>query len=202
MRRSLAVILLTLPLLVGAEEPAHQPGRLDAYINELEDPHRDAWQEPARVVGALRLRPGMIVVDVGAGTGYFARRFAVAVRPGGKVIALDTEPGMLAELTRRAQGLDDIETRQVAPDDPGLAPASVDLIFICNTGHHLPDRVHYYAKLREALRKGGRLVLVDFYKRKLPVGPPVDHKLSRETTQHEAEAAGFRLLRAHGFLPY
>src|SRR5262249_24872394 len=155
------------------------------------------WQQPARVVTALKLRPGMVVADVGAGTGYFARRFAAAVRPGGKVIALDTEPGMLAELTRRAEGAGDIETRQVAPERPGLAPASVALIFICTTGHHLPDRVHYYAKLREALRKGGRLVLVDFYKRQLPVGPPVDHKLSRETTQKEAEAAGFRLLRAH-----
>ena len=95
-----------------------------------------------------------------------------------------------------------IETRRVAPDDPGLAPASVDVVFICDTGHHLPDRVRYYRRLREALRPGGRLVLIDFYKTKLPVGPPPERKISRRATEREAEAAGFRLVQSHLFLPY
>jgi SAM-dependent methyltransferase len=144
----------------------------------------------------------MIVADLGAGTGYFARRIAPAVAPGGKVLALDTDEGMLKELKRRAAGIDNVETRRVAPDDPGLARGSVDLIFICNTGHHLPDRVSYYTKLREALRPGGRLVIVDFYRTQLPVGPPKERKLSRRATQREAERAGFRLVQLHNFLPY
>jgi len=139
---------------------------------------------------------------VGAGTGYFARRFAAAVGPTGKVLALDIEPEMLEELRRRAPDATNIETRRAEPADPGLAPASVDVVFICDTGHHLHDRVRYYGKLRRALRRGGRLVLVDFYKRPLPVGPPVQEKLSRAETQREAEAAGFRLRASHTFLTH
>jgi arsenite methyltransferase len=204
--RRLVLLALALPLLVAAEEPHehhhHPPADLKAYVAELEDPGRDAWQQPDRVVAALALRPGMAVADVGAGTGYFTRRFASAVAPGGRVLALDTEDGMLAELRRRAPDTPGIETRRVPPDHPGLAPASVDLVFICNTGHHLPDRVRYYGRLREALRPGGRLVLVDFHKRALPVGPPPERKLSRDETLAEAERSGFRLAREHEFLPY
>jgi len=195
MRRTAATLLVLVAAAAGA-------GRFDGYFAELEAPDRARWQQPERVVGALRLRPGMTVADVGAGTGYFARRFAAAVGPQGKVLALDTEQEMLDELRRRAPDATNIELRRVAPDDPGLAPASVDLIFICNTGHHLHDRVRYYATLHRALRRGGRLALVDFAKRPLPVGPPVKEKLSRAETQREAEAAGFRLRAAHTFLPY
>jgi len=193
--RGAAVALLLLATAASA-------GRFDAYFAELESPDRAGWQPPARVVGTLGLRAGMTVADVGAGTGYFARRFAAAVGPTGKVLALDIEPEMLEELRRRAPDATNIETRRAEPADPGLAPASVDVVFICDTGHHLHDRVRYYGKLRRALRRGGRLVLVDFYKRPLPVGPPVQEKLSRAETQREAEAAGFRLRASHTFLTH
>ncbi len=194
MRRAAALLVL-----VAAAASA---GRFDRYFAELEAPDRALWQRPERVVATLRLRPGMTIADVGAGTGYFARRFAAAVGARGRVLALDTEQDMLDELRRRAPEAANIEPRRVAPGDPGLAPASVDLVFVCNTGHHLPDRVRYYARLRRALRRHGRLVLVDFYRRKLPVGPPVEEKVSRAETLREAGAAGFRLRASHDFLPY
>jgi arsenite methyltransferase len=194
-----AAVVLLLGVLAGN---AGATGRLDAYFAELEAPDRARWQQPERVVSVLGLRRGMVIADVGAGTGYFTRRFAAAVGPKGRVLALDIEPGMLEELRRRAPEAKNIETRQVAPDDPGLAPRSVDRIFVCNTGHHLPDRVRYYAKLRRALRPGGRLVLVDFYRRDLPLGPPTKEKVSRAQTLREARAAGFRLHASHAFLPY
>jgi ubiquinone/menaquinone biosynthesis C-methylase UbiE len=200
--RAAVLVAALCPLLAAADHPHGAPGRLDAYVAELEAPDRVRWQQPERVIEALRLRPGMVIADVGAGTGYFARRLAAAVAPSGKVLALDIEPALLDELRRRAGDTGNIETRQVAPDDPGLAPASVDLVFICNTAHHLPDRVRYYAKLRRALRPGGRLVLIDFYRRALPLGPPVERKVSRRQTLREAEAAGFRLRGSHTFLPY
>jgi ubiquinone/menaquinone biosynthesis C-methylase UbiE len=187
-------------LLAGAAGAV--AGRLDGYFAELESPDRARWQEPERVVATLRLRPGMTVADVGAGTGYFSRRLAAAVGPHGKVLALDVEPEMLAELRRLAPDATNIETRQVTPDDPGLAAHSVDLVFVCDTGHHLPDRVHYYGKLRRALRPRGHLVLIDFYRRPLPVGPPVAEKVSAATTEHEAEEAGFRRIASYHFLPY
>jgi ubiquinone/menaquinone biosynthesis C-methylase UbiE len=194
-----AAIVLLLTIFAGS---AGATGRLDAYIAELESADRARWQQPERVVAALRLRRGMVVADVGAGTGYFSRRFAAAIGPKGRVIALDIEAGMLEELRRRALDARNLETRTVAPDDPKLAPHSVDLIFVCNTGHHLPDRVRYYGKLRRALRPAGRLVLIDFYRRELPIGPPVAEKVSRAQTLSEAQAAGFRLRASPAFLPY
>jgi ubiquinone/menaquinone biosynthesis C-methylase UbiE len=191
-----AVALLVFAVAIG------DYGRLATYIGELESPDRARWQQPERVIETLHLEPGMTIADLGAGTGYFARRLAAAVGAKGKVLALDVEPEMLEELRRRAPGVENIETRTVAPGDPGLAPRSVDLAFICNTGHHLPDRARYYAKLCRALRPGGRLVLVDFHRRELPVGPPVAEKVSRAETLREAEAAGFTLRASHDFLPY
>ena len=177
-------------------------GRFDAYFAELESPARARWQQPERVLKTLRLQPGMAIADVGAGTGYFTRRFAAAVGPKGRVLALDTEQEMLDELHRRSPKAANIELRRVEPDDPGLAPGSVELVFICNTSHHLPDREQYYAKLRRALRAGGRLVVIDFAKRPLPIGPPVAEKVSREDAQREVEKAGFTLRATHDFLPH
>ena len=193
---------IAVALLLVVAGTAGATGRLDAYVAELESADRARWQQPERVVAALRLRRGMMVADVGAGTGYFARRFAAAIGPKGKVIAVDIEAGMLEELRRRALDARNVETRTVPPDDPKLAPHSVDLVFVCNTGHHLPDRVRYYGKLRRALRPNGRLVLIDFYRRELPVGPPVKEKITRVQTLWEAQAAGFRLRTSHAFLPY
>ncbi len=194
--RTAAIVLLALVVTAGAA------GRFDGYFAELESPERNAWQLPERVIATLHLRPGMTIVDVGAGTGYFTRRLATAVGPEGKVLALDIQPAMLDELRRRTPKAQNIETRLVAPNDPGLEPASADLVFVCNTGHHLADRVRYYGKLRDALRPGGRLVLIDFDKRPLPVGPPVEEKVSEADTRNEAEAAGFRLRASHTFLPH
>lgn len=195
MTRLAALLLVALPTLGMA-------GPFDAYFAELESPERAAWQKPDRVVQTLHLRPGMTIADVGAGTGYFARRFAAAVGPKGRVLALDVQPEMLTELRRRAPDATNIETRRTDPNDPGLAPRSVDMVFICDTGHHLPDRIRYYGKLRDALRPRGRLVLIDFHRRPLPVGPPVAEKVSREDTITEAQSAGFRLIASHDFLPY
>src|SRR6185503_21320138 len=131
------MLRVTVFFLAGLVGAAGGADRLAAYIAELEAPERAEWQQPDRVVETLALRPGMAIADVGAGTGYFTRRFAAAVGARGKVLALDVEQGMLDELRRRAPDAANIETRRVAPDDPGLAAGSVDLVFVCNTGHHL-----------------------------------------------------------------
>lgn len=195
MRTATAAFIILIATVAGA-------GRFDAYFAELESPERARWQQPERVLKTLRLQPGMAIADVGAGTGYFTRRFAAAVGAKGRVLALDTEQEMLDELHRRSPKAANIELRRVEPDDPGLAPGGVELVFICNTSHHLPDREQYYAKLRRALGAGGRLVVIDFEKRPLPVGPPVAEKVSREDAQREIEKAGFTLRAAYTFLPH
>src|SRR5207249_4628871 len=155
------------------------------------DPGRDEWQKPEGVVAALGLRPGMIVADLGAGTGYFERYLAKAVAPGGIVLAVDTEPVMVLHIGRRAAGggLDNVVPVLAEPDDPFLPRGKVDRVLIVDTYHHVDDRLEYFRRLRGGLAPGGRVAVIDFHKRPLPVGPPVEHKLAREFVVDEMKQA-------------
>ncbi len=174
----------------------HHPSSAE-YANVLEDPSRDAWQKPHEVVMALGLKPAETIADIGAGTGYFARRFA---NHAGKVYAVDIDPKLLEIVRKEAPA--NLETVLAAPDDPRLPEQSVDTIFICDVLHHIENRPAYYPKLAKALKPGGRIVIIDFYKKDLPVGPPATMKLSDEEVIGELRQAGFRLTKRGEFLPY
>lgn len=208
--------LSSVPVLVAAgatvlaaqTAPTHHAadrlhGDPKAYMAALDDPARDAWQKPHEVVAALRLSEGQRVADIGAGSGYFALRFAHQVGSAGRVFAVDISRDMVAEVRRRAAeaGLRGVEAILAKPDDPLLPDGSVDLVFICDTWHHIEQREAYLTRLRRALAPGGRLAIVDFHK-EAPVGPPAGMKLAREEVLAEAERAGFRLETEHTFLPH
>lgn len=206
-----AAWLLAMTLLAGGLAAAqipnqehHPPQTIGRYIQILEAPSRDAWQQPKKVMLTLALKPGERVTDLGSGPGYFTLRFARAVGPTGKVYAVDISRGMLDYLEKqaRANHLTNIQTILAEPHNPRLPPASVNLIFICDTLHHIPDRPTYYPLLFRALKPGGRLVNIDFYKRSLPVGPPVHMKIAKTQMIREAEAAGFHLIHEYNFLKY
>lgn len=129
----------------------------------LDDPARDAWQCPERVIAALELTPAMTVADVGAGTGYFAVRLARAV-PEGTVIATDVEPDMVRYLNERAglDGLTNLRATEGAEASSALAAQSVDRILVVHVWHHLVDRVACARELAAALSPGGRLYIVEF----------------------------------------
>jgi hypothetical protein len=78
----------------------------------------------------------------------------------------------------------------------------VDTIFICDVLHHIGKRPAYYEKLLTALKPGGRIVIIDFYKRELPVGPPVSMKLSEDQVIAEMKQAGLALTSKESFLPH
>lgn len=171
----------------------HRHGFADAerFAEVFDDPARDEWQRPADVIALLELKPGMTVVDLGAGTGYFEPHLSAAVGPRGRVLALDVEPNMVAYMEKRfaKSGLANVEARRVAPDDPGLAPASVDRILIVDTWHHVDERESYAARLREILRPGGAVLIVDFTPES-PHGPPARMRLSPERVRAELSAGG------------
>jgi len=175
-----------------------------AYIAMLEDPKRDVYQKPAEVVAALALKPGEVVADVGAGSGYFAVRLAKEDGPAGRVYGVDVSPEMIVHLNRRVRdaGITNVQTVLSAPDDPLLLDASVDRFFICDTWHHIDDQAKYLALMKKMLRPGGQVVMIDFHKRELPVGPPLAMKIAREDLVKQMEGAGFRLAAEHTFLPY
>lgn len=186
-------------MAVAAGQIAHQhhPPSTQEYAKVLEDPSRDEWQKPHEVVRALGLKPADVVADIGAGTGYFARRFALHA---GKVYAVDIDEKLL-EIARQ-NAPPNLETVLAAADDPHLPAAKIDTIFFCDVLHHIDNRPAYYAKLAKALKNGGRVVVIDFYKRAMPVGPPVEMKLSAEQVIDEFRGAGFTLEKRLDILPY
>jgi ubiquinone/menaquinone biosynthesis C-methylase UbiE len=196
------LLLLLLQHHQGAQHTFEDAGR---WVTEFEDPSRDAWQKPDAVVDAMGLEKGDRVADVGAGSGYFTRRFARVVGESGVAYAVDIEPNMLQHIAQRAtdDGQPNIVPVLARPDNPMLAPGSVDVIFICDTIHHIENRPSYYQVLKRDLAPGGRLVIVDFLKEEdVPVGPPMEMKIAKEDLIEEFVAAGFRLKEGRDFLPY
>ncbi|MEZ4434676.1 MAG: class I SAM-dependent methyltransferase [bacterium] len=179
----------------GQHGGAHHHGFEDAqgFAARWDTPERDAWQKPDAVVAALALDPAAHVADIGAGTGYFAVRLARAV-PQGTVYAADLEPAMVAHLTERAktEGLTNIVALQAEPDDAKL-PAPVDLIMLTNTYHHIEGRTAYFTRLRDHLRPGGRLAIVDYKLQFEGHGPPPEMRLAPDTVIDELRAAGYTL---------
>ena len=202
--------LVTSPALAqqhGAQKPGamgHMDHKFDdpeRYAKSFDDPARDAWQMPLRVIEALALTPGQKVADIGAGTGYFSVRLArAAAAP--KVFAVDLEPKMVEHLTKRAaaEGLKNITAVQASTSSPNL-PEPVDVVLVIDTYHHIADRPAYFAALKAKLTPGGRLAIVDFKKGGGGEWPPDEFRFTPDQISGELAEAGYVLEQSHDFLP-
>jgi SAM-dependent methyltransferase len=179
----------------------HRFDNAEAWAKDFDAPSRDAWQAPERVLAALELGPGMVVADVGAGTGYFAVRLARAV-PDGQVIATDIEPDMIRYLTERAarEALGNLRAVLTPPADPQLAPGSVDRILVVDVWHHIDDRAAYARALARALRPGGKLAIVDFTAAATH-GPPAQFRIAPGEIITELRGAGLAAALSPTTLP-
>jgi SAM-dependent methyltransferase len=190
--------------LASAQTPhthRHSFDDAERWARVFDDPKRDAWQRPHEVIQALALRPDDRVADLGAGTGYFAVRLA-RMLPDGRVYAVDIEPGMVRHLQARAkhEGLRNVVALKGEPDDPRLRE-KVDLVLLVDVYHHIDARTQYFRRLRESLRPGGRVAIVDF-KLDSPTGPPRAARIAPGKVTAEMKAAGYAEAAAHDFLPY
>ena len=154
------------------------------------------------MIRALAIPAGAQVADLGAGGGYFTFRLAAAAGPTGRVYAVDVDPGMVDYLRERAarEGARTVEPVLASADDARLPAASVDLLFTCNTYHHLTDRAAYFTRLRPVLRTGGRIAIVEYDGRGL-FARLFGHATPADEIRREMAAAGYRVVDAHGFLP-
>ena len=195
------------PAAVAAQQqhkpaPDHMEHRFDPAesTKRFDDPARDAWQMPDRVIAALGLTRGQSVADIGAGTGYFSVRLAKSTAAP-LVYAVDIEPAMVKYLQERAakEALTNIVAVQATGDRTNL-PAPVDAVLIVNTYHHIGSRVTYFSELKKLMKPDARLAIVD-YKKGVPDGPPEEFRFLPEQIVSELAKAGFTLQTQHDFLP-
>lgn len=175
----------------------------EKYIAFLDRPDRQKWQKPELVISALGLKGSEKVADLGAGSGYFTFRLALAV-PHGKVIAIDSQPEMIQHIHHKvvSEGIANVEVRLAKPDDPSL-PAGADLVFICDVLHHVPQRAAWSKKLFAEMPSGARLVVIEFKSGDLPEGPPDSIKIPKNQLIETFENAGFTLKGEQpNLLPY
>ena len=167
-----AVAFLVSSGRVAAQDQSVRPGinknfenpDLEEFIGRFEKDGRDAYDHRDAILEACRLKPGMDVADVGAGTGLFTRLFAPMVAPEGEVYAIDISEKFVhhVEQTAREQKLNNVIGVVCKADSVELPPDSVDLVFICDTYHHFEFPHKTMQSIHRALRPGGQVVLIDF----------------------------------------
>lgn len=179
----MALVLMACLSLAGCEKLAYQ---------QMNDASRNAWQKPKEVVDRLALKPGDRVADIGAGGGYFTWYLADAVGPNGTVYAVEID-GTGLDIIRRdmtVRGVKNVVPIQAQPMDPGL-PERVDLVFSCDTYHHMNDRIAYFQSLASRLKPDARVAILDFHPHGFFSGF-LGHGTAVEDVRREMEAAGYQ----------
>lgn len=173
---------------------------IEAWIHKLENPEREKKQLPGEVIEKLGLQRNDVVVDIGAGTGYFAFRIAAAY-PQVRVFAADAQQEMVDYLQSQSsvRKLSNLEPVRVDPFRPEL-PVKANFALLVDTLHHIHDRVAYLRFLRESMVPGSRIAVID-YPKEAPEGPPDDHRLPIVEVVDEFRQVGYTLEQALNFLP-
>ena len=170
----------------------------------LERENRDKEQRPEYVLDKMGLRDGQMVVDLGCGTGYFARRMAKRVAPSGKVYAVDIQPEMLELLKGYAEeeGLKNIIPVLGEDNDPRLPAGKVDWILLADVYHELQKPKEMLARMRQALAPEGRVALIEYrLEGESARHIRLEHRMSVEQVLAEWKPAGFRLDEMDEALP-
>ena len=161
---------------------------------------RDRWQEPERVLDSLQVHPGMVVGELGAGSGYFTLKLARRVGPTGKVLANDIDALALGRLRRDADkaGLGNIETIVGRETDPRFPPASLGLLVMVYVFHDLSKPVPLMRALEAALKPGAAVAIIDRDPERFPGDE--DHFMRREKLVGLLKEAGYRVVKTWTFL--
>ena len=196
---------LMLAALAGAQEQSVRPGINEKFLDpnlqpadwteKFETESREIYHQREKIVSAVGIKPGMVVADVGAGTGLFTLPFAKVVGEKGKVFAVEIAPNFLKLIRTRAEraSMPNIETVLGTGRSVELPEASVDLAFICDVYHHFEHPQDSLKSLHRALKPGGEIVLIDFIRIE---GKSSDWTLGhvragQEVFESEVVAAGF-----------
>jgi arsenite methyltransferase len=201
-----ASFLLGAMLTCGVTETWAQlaPRKPEEWEKTLEAPRRAATQKLDEVLADLSLKPGMIVADIGAGSGFFSRPIAKAVGPKGKVYAVDIQQGLLDFINKRdaEENIHNVQTVLGEFDDPKIPARNVDLAFINDVLHHIEHRAAYLKALGTYIKPNGRIAIIEMNKD----DPNTGHKnqpellVAREDIVQWMSDAGFKLVEEHADL--
>lgn len=163
----------------------------DKLQQQFDDPSRAEWQKVDEVLDFMKIEPDEVVAEIGPGTGYFT--FPLAERCN-KVIALDIDTAFINHLNRQKaqKRIGNIEIRLTERDEPMLQPMECDKIVLVNSVHQLEKTAKYLSKARKLLPIGGSVLIVDFKRGELPVGPSEVDRLPLNQLSRELGLAGFR----------
>ena len=200
----LTIACLASVLFSGGASGLHAqlaPRKAQEWVVTLEGPQRIASQKIDQVLSKLSLKPGMVVADIGAGSGLFSRPLAKAVAPTGKVYAVDIQQDLLDYINQRAkaEGIANIQTVLGEFNDPKLPARDVDLAFINDVLHHIQNRAAYLKALGTYIKPQGRIAIIEMNKD----DPNTPHKNQPELLVGRNEIlqwmadAGFRLAEEH-----
>jgi predicted methyltransferase len=203
----LALISLIISWNAGfGQEKSVRPGINDAFKNPdvkhftevFETESREIFAKRKEIVAACKIKPGMMVADIGAGTGLFTLLFSAEVADQAKVYAVEIAPKFIEHIEKlcKEKGIKNVVTILCKPDSAELQPNSVDLVFICDTYHHFEFPFKTMSSIHRALRPDGRVVLVDF--KRIP-GVSSDWVMNhvragQDTFTKEIESTGFKVV--------
>ena len=198
MRRLFIAILFLAAVTANAQLA---PRKADEWVTTLEGPQRVATQKVDEVIAKLALKPGMIVADIGAGSGLFSRPLSKAVGPSGKIYAVDIQQDLLDVINKRSKDekIANIQTVLGEFDDPKIPARNVDLAFINDVLHHIQNRAVYLKALGTYIKPGGRIAIIDMNS----ADPNTPHKgqpdllIAREDIIKWMSDAGFKLVQEH-----
>lgn len=198
MKSKLAIFILIIFTLSCTSEQRGNLANIFMNKNSFEDlverfegEDRLEWQKPEKVIDLFGNVKGDIIIDIGAGTGYFAFRMA---KRGAHVIAADVDDRFLEYIDNKIKETNSsrIKTKKVEYDDPLLKENEVDKAIIVNTYHHIDNRVKYFSKVARGIKPNGSLMVVDFKKQKTAHGPPKRYKVSAKEVVEELKKSGFK----------
>lgn len=212
-RSTLVSVIVASAIVAGlsAEQAKHPvSGRVIAGVmghegaTWLERPEREAEEAPSKAIAALRLRPGQVVADIGAGSGYYTMLLDAAVGPTGRVYATDIQPEMLSLIRKKieTQRISNVELVLGSETESRLPDAVLDLALMVDVYHELSQPQAFLASLKRALKPDGRLVLIEFRKESPDVPIRPEHKMSVREARLELEAEGYRWERVIDVLPW
>ncbi len=163
---------------------------------------RSIWQKPDMVIEKLDIENSSRVADLGAGRGFFTFRMAEALEPGGLIYPVEISPGQISRLNRKAnrRGRKNVVPILATTTDASL-PEKMDLIFLCNTYHHIENITKYFSNLKQYLKRNGRIAIIEFDDLPWYLFTVRSHQTSAETIKKQMDQAGFVLIEEHNNLP-